>query len=796
MSLISSAIPNLINGVSQQPYALRLSSQCELQENGYSSVVEGLRKRPPFKHQMRITSAPSGEIFTHIINRDESERYLVLIGGGDLRVYDLLSMTERTVNFPTGKTYLSTTSPASTFKAVTVADYTFILNKGVTVAQGSTLSPTRNPEAVLWIKQGTYGCKYAIYINGSLAASYTTPTGSSASDSQYLATDYIAAQLMTGLTSSNITSANGWITKVNGSSIYISRATDFTISITDGQGDQATKAVKGKSQRFTDLPAKGFDGLSVEVVGDQSSNFDNYYVRYQDDAGMSSGSWVESLKGGESLGLNASTMPHVLVRESNGTFTFKAATWNNRLVGDLDSNPMPSFVTRKMNDIFFHRNRLGFVSDENVIFSRAGDFFNFFRSSATDVLDTDPIDVAVSHVKVSILQHAIPFNETLLLFSDQTQFMVKASESLTPKTISINQTTEFECALQSKPVGAGQNVYFAVNRGDYSAFREYYIQPDTQTNDATDVTSHVPKYVSGNITKIAASTNESALVALSGDDRDRLFIYKFYWNQNEKLQSSWSVWTFSADDTILSVDFIESEIWAVIKRADGVFMESAPLNPGATYDDNLGFPFHLDRQVSQDQCTVSYDSATNTTSITIPYAVTTPSDFQLVGGFGDPARKCGSVIPYSVTGTSVDNKTTIQVSGNLQKFVFGRSYIFRYRFSTLVIKEDAQGGGQRSVGNGRLQLRRLTVNYDKSGYFRAEVTPLNRQTYRYVFSGRIVGSASNQIGSVALESGKFSFPIMSKNDQAMIDIINDTPLPCALLSADWEAMYVTRDQRV
>ena len=45
MPLINHAIPNLINGVSQQSETLRLGSQAESQINGFSSVVEGLK--PP-----------------------------------------------------------------------------------------------------------------------------------------------------------------------------------------------------------------------------------------------------------------------------------------------------------------------------------------------------------------------------------------------------------------------------------------------------------------------------------------------------------------------------------------------------------------------------------------------------------------------------------------------------------------------------------------------------------------------------------------------------------------------------
>ena len=44
MPLVNRTIPNLVQGVSQQPEVLRLPSQATTQENGYSSVVEGLKR--------------------------------------------------------------------------------------------------------------------------------------------------------------------------------------------------------------------------------------------------------------------------------------------------------------------------------------------------------------------------------------------------------------------------------------------------------------------------------------------------------------------------------------------------------------------------------------------------------------------------------------------------------------------------------------------------------------------------------------------------------------------------------
>ena len=89
MPLINHAIPNLINGVSQQPETLRLSSQAEAQENGMSSVVEGLKKRPPTELIKKVKSSQIGDAFIHTINRDTNERYIVVITNGDIAVYDV-----------------------------------------------------------------------------------------------------------------------------------------------------------------------------------------------------------------------------------------------------------------------------------------------------------------------------------------------------------------------------------------------------------------------------------------------------------------------------------------------------------------------------------------------------------------------------------------------------------------------------------------------------------------------------------------------------------------------------------
>ena len=467
MSLVSTTIPNLINGVSQQPNALRLASQCELQENCNSSVVDGLTPRNGIRHSAKITSTPLTNAFTHLINRDQTERYRVIAANNGIKVYDLAG-NQKTVNYgPGAVNYITSATPAEDLVALTVADYTFILNKKMVVQQNNTdLVPARPTEALLWVKQAVQDSTYTFTVDGHKASRVT---GDAQNSPNSVATDSIANALINspvtgadaGLIVALGASASQYTIQLNGSAIRVAKVdgSDFSVASTDSFGDQATSLIKGTTQRFTNLPAKGFPGFKVEVQGEGGSFNTSYWVEFIADANNPYGGvWKEGTKPGEAKSLLASTMPHVLVREADGTFTLKAADWEPRKVGDLTkTNPMPSFVGRKINDIFFHRNRLGFLSDEAMIMSVAGDYFNFFKGSAIQVLDTDPIDIAVSNTKVAVLEHAVPWHETLLMFSDQTQFILgKTTDTLTVKTASIDPTTDFECSSSVKPISVAQ----------------------------------------------------------------------------------------------------------------------------------------------------------------------------------------------------------------------------------------------------------------------------------------------------------------------------------------------------
>ena len=265
--------------------------------------------------------------------------------------------------------------------------------------------------------------------------------------------------------------------------------------------------------------------------------------------------------------------------------------WEERKVGDDDSNPFPSFATDglTLTDIFFHRNRLGMLYDENIILSESGEFetYNLFRRTVLTVVDSDPIYIAVSNNQVSILKHAVPFAESLLLFSEQTQFKLTAIDLLTPETATIDVTTQFEASLKAKPVGAGKYVFFPVKRGKWAGIREYFVEDQAETNDAVDVTAHIPQYIEGEITALTASTNEDTILCTTEEQPKTVYVYNYYWQDKQKLQASWGKWTFEGQ--VLNLAFNKSDILVLLKYDNGdVALEKINLSTDDATEETSG----------------------------------------------------------------------------------------------------------------------------------------------------------------------------------------------------------------
>ena len=385
MPLVSTTVSNLVSGVSQQPAPQRLRTSGQEMKNAYPSVVAGLQKRPPtrFVAPLNTTIANDDTTAVHVINRDFNERYIVIGGSGDIEVFDTDGV-KKTVNYPNGKSYLPTSAMWTKLRFSTVADTTFVVNTEKQVSTVSVPETRDNPSATasVFIKRAVASTTYAVYINNVLAATTSTNDNTTAGTALEGTSD-LAEELKASAISNGYSDAETF-----GPTLTFSVPVGAEIRVLDQFGGSAMEAFTDRIQSFDKLPPSEKQGRLVQIKGNLNDATEDFWVEFDNNV------WEETVGYNAGENLNASTMPHVLVRESNGTFTFKEHTYNERSVGDDDTNPAPSFVGKTINSMFLFKGRMGFLSEENLIMSAVGELESLYRSTVVQVFASDRIDVA------------------------------------------------------------------------------------------------------------------------------------------------------------------------------------------------------------------------------------------------------------------------------------------------------------------------------------------------------------------------------------------------------------------
>ena len=777
MGLVASTIPNLVGGISQQPSALRIPTACEYMENTWPSIVSGLQKRPATNHIANIGSALGAGATGYLIERNESYRFLALFEDGDAKVLDLNTGQFQTVSFPNGKDYLASASPVDDLRFVTFGDFTFVANRNVVVQTDpvteATLAATQtrlDPTAMatVYVTQSIGNAYYSVYVDGVLKAEYLTPDGSAGNAIPDTAT--IAGEIRDDLVAAGYT-----VTKTGSTLTITNFPAGGKLQSQGGSGDKSIRVFVRDVQSFSDLPPTSPEGRIVRVAGDLEALGDDYYVVFE------KGIWRETLDWNQGEAFDASTMPHVLVREADGTWTFKRHVWNSRSVGDTESSRNPSFAGTKINDIFVYTNRLGILADENIILSESDNFENFYRTTTAQLLDSDLIDLAVLHNNVDIIYHAVPFNRDLLLMSEKNQFRFSYQNFLGQRNAQIQYSTSFNVSTRVRPVNIGSSVYFVDDRSDYTFTKmyEFFPKDNSTIDDADDVSAPVPELVPNDIRFMAASNRAKAIAVNSLIEPSSLYVYKFFWSGDRKVQNAWTKWTFADADKIYWAGFSGVFLYLLIERPYGVALERIRLDEDV-FDTDLNYEILLDRRVVLTSGQMSYDSATDTTAIVLPYSTSVAPEVV--------SSKIADGIVGIRNEVTVLNASEITVKGDVTDFsvTVGIPYTKLFEFSTLFVRQQ-KGQGEVVVTDGRLQIRYLSVQYDKTAFFRTVVKTPGRADAESTFVGSILGSFT--VGQQPFATGKYRLPVMAENLNVRIQILNDSPFPSALGSAEWQAMW-------
>lgn len=798
---VQGSLGRQIQGISQQPPAVRLDGQCTTMVNMVPDVVNGTQSRMGTTHIAKLLDEGTDNMATHHYRRGEGdEEYFFTLKKGQVpEIFDKHGRKCNVISQDAPIAYLSeVVNPREDVQFMTIADVTFMLNRRKVVKVSNRKSPKVGDKAIVFCAYGQYGTSYSIIINGTTAASFKTPDGGSAEHVEQIRTERIASELYSKL--QQWSGVVDYEIKRDGTSIFIDRrdGTSFTITTTDGAKGKDLVAIKNKVSSTDLLPSRAPAGYKVQVWPTGSKPESRYWLQAEPKEGNLV-SWKETIAADVLLGFDKGTMPYIIERTGiiNGIAQFKIrqGDWEDRKVGDDLTNPMPSFIDEEVpqtiGGMFMVQNRLCFTAGEAVIASRTSYFFDFFRYTVISALATDPFDIFSDASEVYQLKHAVTLDGATVLFSDKSQFILPGDKPLEKSNALLKPVTTFEVNNKVKPVVTGESVMFATNDGSYSGVREFYTDSYSDTKKAQAITSHVNKLIEGNITNMAASTNVNRLLVTTDKYRNIIYCYDWLWQGTDRVQSAWHVWKWPIGTKVRGMFYSGELLYLLLERGDGVYLEKMDMGDALTY--GLNDRIRMDRQA--ELVFKHFKAEDEWVSEPLPWTPTNPEllDCILIEGW-DSYIGGSFLFKYNPGDNTLSTTFDMHDDSHVKaKVIVGQIYPQEFEPTPVVIRDRQDRVSYIDVPVVGL----VHLNLDMYPDFSVEVKNVKSGKVRRVLaSNRIGGALNNTVGYVEPREGVFRFPLRAKSTDAVYRIIVESPHTFQLRDIEWEGSYNPTKRRV
>ena len=585
---------------------------------------------------------------------------------------------------------------------------------------------------------------------------------------------------------------------------------DFNLQTSGGTTNRAIYALKSEVSDISQLPAQCINDVVLKIRNTAAATADDYFVRFEATSGEipGTGTWVETVKPGIPTDLNITSMPHVLIREANGQFSFRslsksaqkeAATfygetvddvdflfWSGRNVGDESTNPSPTFVNQTVVDMFFYQNRLGFLSGENVILSQAGDYYNFFGGSAIALSDADPIDLTATSTKPSKLKRALGTSKGLLMFAENSQFLLATTDvAFGPSTVKLTEIANYSYTSKIKPLESGVSVVFSTEADTFSKVFEMALESIDNRPLVADNTRIIPELIPPNLTIGSTSPNNSFLAF--GNGNNELFTFTFFNEGNNRSIAGWAIWEFPSDikmfdfthDTSFAVMYNSTSNTHVLSRME--FLDDPETAPISVYGSK--FVPRLDNYIYNTQATIV--TTGNIDKITFPsgFFVDNSSVYIMDSTQGVSIR----FFKYTPT-LDTDGSYFVEVPSDLvpNGFIAGLSYNMLVKLPSFFVKEEKKSD-RRNIPvceNVFLDMHlsgSVDVLVERVGYDNRSISIAQPVADVYI-------SDAPAISNVLTDA----IPVFCLGSLASLTISSDGPLPVAFSSYSWEGHYNNR----
>ena len=572
-----------------------------------------------------------------------------------------------------------------------------------------------------------------------------------------------------------------------GTGLYLSSTSEFNVEVVE---EDLMRVMQSSVNDVTKLPNQCKHGYIVKVANSRMADEDDYYLRFDGENNRDgNGSWSECAKPG--IAKSLTNMPVVIQRTATTTFTVKQFTYQDRLVGDDVTNPLPTFVGQRINKVLFFRNRLALLSGENVITSRPGTLGtpDFFVESALTVSASDPIDISAASMFPSELFDGIEINTGLLVFSTNQQFLLSSDDTvLNPDTAKLRSVATFNYNKNIAPISLGTTVAYVDNSNKFSRFNEMANVAREGEPSVVEVSKIVPTLLPKNI-DLLTNSRENSIVLLGKTGSDIVFGYKYLNVADKRQQAAWFRWKLNNP---LVYHFIIDDEYFFLDS--DYYLQSIKLiqsdNDPSTSIDNVDFLLHVDNHT-----TVSggnFDSTTNLTTfsgVSWLNTVTSPNHELVVideGGTPAPTDDQGRYGKCTVNGTS------FTVPGNWQgdTLTIGYLYPYQVKFPTFY---PTKASGEKTAAdvNSSLVLHRLKLHFGKVGLYETTLERVGKPNYTEVYESPIM-DIYNASRAPYLEEHIQTVPVYERNTNVEVTLESSHPAPATLRALSWEGDYSPR----
>ena len=572
-----------------------------------------------------------------------------------------------------------------------------------------------------------------------------------------------------------------------GTGLYLSSTSEFNVEVVE---EDLMRVMQSSVNDVTKLPNQCKHGYIVKVANSRMADEDDYYLRFDGENNRDgNGSWSECAKPG--IAKSLTNMPVVIQRTATTTFTVKQFTYQDRLVGDDVTNPLPTFVGQRINKVLFFRNRLALLSGENVITSRPGTLGtpDFFVESALTVSASDPIDISAASMFPSELFDGIEINTGLLVFSTNQQFLLSSDDTvLNPDTAKLRSVATFNYNKNIAPISLGTTVAYVDNSNKFSRFNEMANVAREGEPNVVEVSKLLPTLLPKNI-DLLTNSRENSIVLLGKTGSDIVFGYKYLNVADKRQQAAWFRWKLNNP---LVYHFIIDDEYFFLDS--DYYLQSIKLiqsdNDPSTSIDNVDFLLHVDNHT-----TVSggnFDSATNLTTfsgVSWLNTVTSPNHELVVideGGTPAPTDDQGRYGKCTVNGTS------FTVPGNWQgdTLTIGYLYPYQVKFPTFY---PTKASGEKTAAdvNSSLVLHRLKLHFGKVGLYETTLERVGKPNYTEVYESPIM-DIYNASRAPYLEEHIQTVPVYERNTNVEVTLESSHPAPATLRALSWEGDYSPR----